>query len=75
MLAVGFLANWLVKAVAPRFHMTEEKETGIDGRGGSRGRAAPAGFSAVVLLAWAAICIPIAWGVYETLIKAAVLLR
>ena len=31
--------------------------------------------SPAVLLAWAAVCLPIAWGVYETLAKAAVLLK
>ena len=29
----------------------------------------------LVLIAWAAVLIPIAWGIYETIMKAAVLLK
>jgi MFS family permease len=80
MLAVGFLANLLVKPVAPRFHMTEEEPAltvAAEAVARPATGAAPAadGLSATVLLAWAAVCIPIAWGIYETLIKAAVLLK
>ena len=36
---------------------------------------AQGGFGAGAALAWAAVCVPIAWGVYETLAKAAILLK
>ena len=79
MLVVGFIANLLVKPVDPRFHMAEE-EPALAPAAGAAARSSSAvassgGFSGTVLLAWALVCVPIAWGIYETLIKAAVLLK
>ncbi len=78
MLAIGFVANLLVKPVAPRFHMAEEPgpEATADAVAVPAGPvAASGGLTGIVLLAWLAVCVPIAWGVYETLVKAAVLLK
>jgi MFS family permease len=78
MLVLGFVANLLVKPVDPRFHMAEEPAVDVaaDAVAPSGGAvAASGGLTATVVLAWLAVGIPIAWGVYETLIKAAVLLK
>jgi MFS family permease len=78
MLVIGFLANLLVKPVDPRFHMAEEPALAIEAdaaAGPAVSVAASGGLTGPVLLAWAAVCLPIAWGVYQTFIKAAVLLK
>jgi MFS family permease len=78
MLMLGFLANLLVKPVDPRFHMDETPALAIEADAAA-GPASPVtasgGLTGSVLLAWAAVCLPIAWGIYQTLIKAAVLLK
>jgi len=80
MLAVGFVANLLVRPLADKWFMTEaelaeEKRLAHEravaaevGKGPGSGSATPA---AVVALAWLAVGIPLAWGVYRTLISAA----
>jgi len=79
MLVVGFVANLLIKPVDPRFHMME-KEPALEIAADTVVEPAaialvPGGAAGPVVLAWAAVCVPIAWGIYQTLIKAAVLLR
>jgi MFS family permease len=73
LLVVGFLLNLLVKPVHDRFHMTgEEARTALaesHGSGGiDRGR-----IDGVTLLAWAVVGLPLLWGVWVTLTKAATL--
>jgi MFS family permease len=79
MLIAGFVANLLVKPVDPRFHMKEEEPAlaiAADAAAGpSVGTTSSGGVSPTVLLAWIAVCVPIAWGIYATVIKAAVLLK
>ncbi|MGH6613439.1 OFA family MFS transporter [Sphingomonas sp.] len=79
MLAVAFLANLAVTPVHARFHMMSEDELApvTDTLAGSANEAVTSGggLSPKILAAWAAVCIPIAWGVYQTLIKAAVLFK
>ena len=74
MLAIGFVANLLVRPVADRFHMPAEPAAdaaaGVPGATGATG-----GASATVLLAWAAVGIPITWGIWMTVAKAAALLK
>ena len=73
MLGVAFAANLFVRPVAAKWHMA--------GDDGAAPAAAPAvaghggGASLTVVLAWAAVGLPIAWGVYMALIKAAVLVK
>jgi MFS family permease len=73
LLVVGFLANLLVRPVDKRWHMTGEdalvtvKAAGVSG-GIGRGR-----FDVVTALAWAVVLIPLGWGVWVTLMKAATL--
>jgi len=80
LLVVAFLANLLIRPVDKRFHMATDEAApamAADEATGSRGHvdASSGGTSGTVLLAWAAVCIPIAWGIYETLGKAAVLFK
>jgi len=72
MLVVGFAANLLVRPVAATWHMedappVDASAARVDGHAG--------GASLTVVLAWAAVGLPIAWGVYMAVLKAAVLLK
>jgi MFS family permease len=80
MLAVGFIANLLIRPVAAKHFMTDaelahEKKLAHDkaaasevGAGaGSEDRVSPI----VVVLAWLAVGLPLAWGTYKTLLSAA----
>jgi MFS family permease len=79
MLVIGLICNLMIRPVADKWFMTdaelaEEKRLAHDravaaevGSGpGSGGTTSPA----MVGLAWAAVGIPLAWGVYKTLISA-----
>jgi MFS family permease len=79
MLVIGLICNLMIRPVANKWFMTdaelaEEKRLAHDravaaevGSGpGSGGTTSPA----MVGLAWAAVGIPLAWGVYKTLISA-----
>ncbi len=80
-LAVGFIANLLVKPVDKKWFMTDEELA--EERRIAHERASAAEFSGVaaapasvapsspmvVAFAWAAVGIPLAWGVYMTLIN------
>jgi len=80
MLALGLICNLLVRPVADRHFMTEaelaqEKRLAHDrnlasevAASGGSGGATP---TLVVALAWAAVMIPLLWGVYRTLLSAA----
>jgi MFS family permease len=69
LLAVGFLCNALIRPVTPKWHIQESgrqtagssteifKSYGI-GRGG---------FDAKIVLVWATVVIPLAWGIWKTL--------
>jgi MFS family permease len=82
LLAVGFVCNWLVKPVDAKHHMTREQlEAGVKP---VEVRAAPSSGAAVIdsgasswiiPVAWAAVWIPIAWGVWITLQKAVLLFK
>jgi MFS family permease len=80
MLVVGLLCNLLVRPVADKWFMTdaelaEEKRLAherasaaeVGAGAGAVGGSATSGF--VVALAWLAVGIPLAWGVYRTLIN------
>ena len=84
MLAVGFLCNLLIKPVDPKFFMSEaelaeekrlahDRATAAAAEAGARrvpASVAPTPVIAVVG-AWALVGIPLAWGVYRTLLSAA----
>jgi hypothetical protein len=91
LLAAGFLCNWLVKPVDAKHHMTPEQlaasanpapraATGAAGGPNvtaARRLAAPpaTGRAWLVVAAWAAVWIPIGWGVWVTLERAVALFR
>ncbi|MGI4876496.1 MAG: MFS transporter small subunit, partial [Janthinobacterium lividum] len=78
MLVLGFVANLLVKPVAARFHMPQAGTWDVAASAtapAAAPAAAAAGIDATVVLAWAAVGIPIAWGVYMTFIKAVILFQ
>jgi len=80
LLVLAFILNLLIRPVHPRFHMAaDETVPGISevAQGAAAGSKAggPTGLSAAVLMAWIAVGIPIAWGIYQTAAKAAVLLK
>jgi MFS family permease len=82
MLVLGFLANYGIKPLADHWYMKEAEvaallskaEAGGAGPGGTFG-IDRGGFDAKAVLAWLAVGIPIAWGVYITLNTAMVLFR
>ena len=72
MLALGFLCNWAVKPLARQWFMTEEEVAALQPAPAPHTHAHSHGigtgqFDAVALLAWLAVEIPIAWGVWMTL--------
>jgi MFS family permease len=81
MLAIGFIANLLIKPVDPKFFMSEAEMAEEKRLAHERAVAAEVGTARVVdsaptpayivMLAWAAVGIPLAWGVYRTLLSAA----
>ncbi len=82
---VGFICNLLVRPVDPKHHMTDaELEAERKRAHEAATRNAVGGLSAAsarptspvtAWLAWLAVGIPLAWGVYITLKSAAVLFR
>ena len=78
MLVIGLIANLLIKPVADKHFMTDaelatekklahERAAASEVGAGSGGGAKTS--SVTVALAWAAVGIPLAWGVYKTLIS------
>ena len=80
MLALGFVANLLVRPLRADRFMSEEAVAALDRKGaatvpsGSFG-IGRGGFDATAVAAWAVVGIPIAWGVWITLAKALILFR
>ena len=80
MLAIGFVANLLIKPVDKKYFMTDdelaqEKRLAHDRASSNEVKGAGAGTgqssTMVVILAWAAVSIPLAWGVYRTALSVA----
>ncbi len=80
--AIGIICNALIKPVDKKYFMSEAElaeekrlaheralasEASLAGKGGQGGTSSPA----VVALAWLAVGLPLAWGVYKTLVNAA----
>ena len=74
LLAVGAIANLLVRPVAAHWFMPLQQQTvaGIRASSSGIGRG---GFTPFALLAWACVGIPLLWGIYDTLSKALILFR
>ena len=84
LLIVGFICNWLVRPVSEELHMTpeelaEEKKIADDTHqhfaSDVAALAQQASHSWLVTLAWAAVWIPLAWGIWQTLQKALILFK
>ena len=78
LLAVGFICNWLVRPVAEKDHMKEDAvgaKPAVAVAAKSTAADAADVNPAIVVLAWAAVWIPIGWGVWMTFTKAVVLFR
>ena len=80
MLAIGLICNLMIRPVAAKWFMTdaelaEEKRLAHERASAATVAASARGGgttpAAAVVLAWAAVCVPLAWGVYKTLIGAA----
>ena len=80
MLVVGLLCNLMVRPVADKWCMTEAELAEERRLAHDRAVAAEVGAGtvrlrptsqAVVVLAWAAVGMPLAWGVYKTLVNVA----
>ncbi len=73
-LVVGFVCNLLVRPVAERWYMPDGVSTQAStAAGGGSFGIGRGGLSAPALLAWAAVGVPLAWGIWITLTKALVL--
>jgi hypothetical protein len=78
MLVVGFIANLLVRPVADKWFMSdaelaEEKRLAHEKSAKDAGvsvTGSAGGLSGFALVAWAAVGIPLAWGVWQTVQKA-----
>jgi len=73
-LIVGFICNALVRPVAAKWLMTPEELAKAQASAkvaaaasGSFGIGLGGGLDAKTVLAWAGVCIPLAWGVWKTL--------
>ena len=81
MLALGFVANLLVRPLKADRFMSDAEVAALDRKGAAAALPSGAfgigrgGFDATAVLAWAVVGIPIAWGVWITLAKALVLFR
>ncbi|POA81138.1 MFS transporter [Pseudomonas sp. FW305-E2] len=81
LLVLGFICNMLVRPVADKHFMSDAElaaeralshDKGADGARSLEWKAAPSSLP-LVLLAWAVVVVPLAWGVWVTLQKTAVL--
>lgn len=80
LLVLAFVINLGVRPVDPALHRQPEESAIAYEADALTGDAPPAhhepaGLTGAVLIAWIAVLIPIGWGVWQTLGKAAVLLR
>ena len=84
LLIIGFIANWLVRPVSEELHMSkeevaEEKKIADDTHehfvSDVTALAHEVSHSGKIALAWAAVSIPMAWGMWITLQKALLLFK
>ena len=83
LLAVGFICNWLIKPVDRKYAMTAEelertapKKAATTGAAPDATESHPGGaVEGLVVVAWLLVWIPLGWGVWVTLTKAALLFK
>ena len=78
-LAVGFVANLLIRQVADRFHERDHHEKQLTGEGpastgGGVATAQRTGTSVttrpvLLVVSWAIVGLPLVYGVYQTIVK------
>jgi hypothetical protein len=81
LLVIGLVANMLVRPVSHRWYMSDADVTALQATApaptqvpsATSGIRTSGGFSLASSLAWAAVGIPILWGIWVTLAKVAVL--
>jgi len=81
MLVIGLLCNWAIRPVAEKWFMTDEElaaaklaahEKAIDNQATVDGNASLHKTAPLtVALAWAVVGLPLAWGIYRTMLSAA----
>ncbi|MGV6872024.1 OFA family MFS transporter [Pseudochelatococcus sp. B33] len=82
-LAVGLIANAMVRPLDSRWFMSAEELAALQSKGQQSGNGGQMGshgigrgrFDLVTLLAWAAVGIPLLWGIWSTLQTTAALFR
>ncbi|GJE45819.1 tRNA N6-adenosine threonylcarbamoyltransferase, mitochondrial [Methylobacterium soli] len=81
-LAVGFVANLLIRPLARHWFMEEADVAALETKSAAAGAIASGSFgigrgglSAPAMLAWAVVGLPILWGIWITLSKALILFR
>jgi MFS family permease len=83
LLGFGLVCNLLIRAVAEKYHMTRVQIAALDETASNTPQPqGPLTASAVtatpqwrVAAAWAAVCVPLAWGIWVTLQQTAMLFR
>jgi MFS family permease len=80
LLVAGFIANLLIRPLDKKWFMSDEEVAALQAKLKSRfegpaATAVKAGFDLKAMLAWAAVGIPLAWGIWITLEKALVLFK
>jgi len=84
LLALGFVCNWLIKPVDPKYAMSAEELAATASKQTAAtpaaGEPAPAGAQVggaggLVAVAWLLVWIPLGWGVWVTLTKAVLLFK
>jgi MFS family permease len=79
MLAAGLICNFLIKPVSPKWHMSEAEVAKLQAASAKSGAAiqhgsfgiGKGGLDAKAALFWLFVGIPLAWGVWKTLLSAA----
>jgi MFS family permease len=79
MLAAGLICNFLIKPVSPKWHMSEAEVAKLQAASAKSGAAIQhgsfgigrGGLDAKAALLWLFVGIPLAWGVWKTLLSAA----
>src|ERR1700730_9526299 len=77
MLVAGFVCNYLVKPLADNWFMKPEEVAALQAKQGAAGTMTSGsfgigrgGFDSKAALFWAFVGIPLAWGVWQTLVNA-----
>jgi hypothetical protein len=77
MLVAGFVCNYLIKPLADKWFMKPEEVAALQAKQGAAAKVpsgsfgiGKGGFDAKAAMFWAIVAIPLAWGVWKTLLSA-----